>query len=100
MLEGTDGEDRNSYTMSVSGTEKCKFSIETSTYSGKWLIKEAVIRNGNNDSTTYTREQNYDLLKNLDFTFAGKADPNDKQAPELKSIKVVESEYTRQERLR
>lgn len=94
MLEGTDGEGRNSYTMSVSGTEKYKFSIEASTYSGKWLIKEAVIRNGNNDSTTYTREQNYDLLKNLDFTFAGKANPNDKQAPELKSIKVVESEYT------
>ncbi|PWL96471.1 MAG: hypothetical protein DBY07_00225 [Clostridiales bacterium] len=92
IREGTNGEGRNTVSLQTSGSSESKHSFLPTMYRGNWLIKEVRVYNNNGQSMTYNREEDYELIKTLDFTFAG-SDPTDTVAPVLKSIKVVDSDY-------
>ena len=92
VREGTNGEGRNTVSLQTSGSSESKHSFLPTMYRGNWLIKEVAVYNNNGQSMTYNREEDFDLIKTLDFTFAG-SDPDDTEAPVLKSIKVVDSDY-------
>ncbi len=92
IREGTNGEGRNTVSLQTSGSSESKHSFLPTMYRGSWQIKEVSVYNNNGQSMTYNREEDFDLIKTLDFTFAG-SDPDDTEAPVLKSIKVVDSDY-------
>lgn len=87
-LEGSDGEGNNSLFISVEPSYSEDYTIDSRTYSGKWLINQVEIFNTNNVSTVYTRSENSELIGNLDFTFKSNSDSSDKEAPVLNNITV------------
>lgn len=91
--EGSDGQGRNIVTRNIGTDSSTEYQFESTMYLGNWLIQTATVYNNEGENTTYTRNKDAELLKNLDFYYEG-SDPNDVTSPVLQNIRVVESNYT------